>query len=251
VSRRVSAYLRRNVLGLVAIFLALSAGAYAVQKAPKNSVVSKSIKDGQVQNPDLGPGAVSADKLGAGAVGSDKLAAGAVAADKLAPGSVSSAALSDGVVSLGKLGFNPATQDELEATVATAASGLSTPGTINQAGNPVDWTKLKGVPDGLADGLDRLFGLAATDASGDTTPSVANLSVLSIASAGAVAITDLEEGTRGQVITLHDLAGGGAVTITDAAPFVLSANWAPTDGDTLTLARVAADLWVEVSRSAN
>ncbi|HVP57848.1 MAG TPA: hypothetical protein VMU02_07095 [bacterium] len=31
---------------------------------------------------------------------------------------------------------------------------LGTPGTINQAGNPVDWTKLKGVPAGFADGVD-------------------------------------------------------------------------------------------------
>ncbi len=57
---------------------------------------------------------------------------------------------------------------------------MSAPGAINDAGNPVDWTKLKGVPDGLADGIDRLFGFAAADTSGDTTPSVAGLSVLSI-----------------------------------------------------------------------
>jgi hypothetical protein len=31
---------------------------------------------------------------------------------------------------------------------------LATPGTINAAENPVHWTKLKGVPAGLADGLD-------------------------------------------------------------------------------------------------
>ena len=31
---------------------------------------------------------------------------------------------------------------------------LSDPGTINDAQNPVDWTKLKGVPAGIADGLD-------------------------------------------------------------------------------------------------
>jgi opacity protein-like surface antigen len=31
---------------------------------------------------------------------------------------------------------------------------LATPGTMNAADNPVDWTKLKGVPAGLADGLD-------------------------------------------------------------------------------------------------
>ena len=60
---RIGEYLRQNVLGLVAIFLALSAGAYAVQKAPKNSVVSKSIKDGQVKNVDLAAAAVDQSKL--------------------------------------------------------------------------------------------------------------------------------------------------------------------------------------------
>ncbi|MFZ1946071.1 MAG: PSA repeat domain-containing protein [bacterium] len=34
------------------------------------------------------------------------------------------------------------------------ASELEAPGTINQAGNPMDWTKLKSVPAGLADGVD-------------------------------------------------------------------------------------------------
>ena len=60
---RISSYLRDNVLGLVAIFLALSAGAYAVQKAPKNSVVSKSIRDGQVKAPDLAADSVDSTKV--------------------------------------------------------------------------------------------------------------------------------------------------------------------------------------------
>jgi hypothetical protein len=53
VKTRFAAYVRHNALGLVAIFLALSAGAYAVQKSPKNSVVSKSIKNGQVKAVDV------------------------------------------------------------------------------------------------------------------------------------------------------------------------------------------------------
>jgi hypothetical protein len=35
-----------------------------------------------------------------------------------------------------------------------SATGLSTAGTINNAGNPVDWTRLKNVPAGIADGVD-------------------------------------------------------------------------------------------------
>lgn len=62
-SRRICDHIRSNVLALVAIFLALSAGAYAVQTAPKNSVVSKSIKDGQVKNLDLANNAVDGAKV--------------------------------------------------------------------------------------------------------------------------------------------------------------------------------------------
>lgn len=35
---------------------------------------------------------------------------------------------------------------------------LATPGTINDAANPVDWTKLKGVPGDFADGVDNTGG---------------------------------------------------------------------------------------------
>jgi hypothetical protein len=43
----------------------------------------------------------------------------------------------------------------LSANVARY-SVIATPGTINQAGNPLHWTKLKGVPVGLADGTDNV-----------------------------------------------------------------------------------------------
>ena len=229
-SRRVSAYLRQNVLGLVAIFLALSAGAYAVQKAPKNSVVSKSIKNGQVRNDDLGAAAVTGEKVAQGAIGAGALGPGAVTADKL--------------------GFDPATQGELDAT-ASALTALSAPGAINTADNPVDWTKLKGVPDGLADGIDRLFGLAATDTSSDTTPSVANLSVLTFNVVAPKTVTDLVDGIAGQILTLHVSQASAGVDITDTGQFVLSGPWVPDAGDTLTLARVGAGFWVEVERSNN
>ena len=55
----------------------------------------------------------------------------------------------NGSVTLG-LDFDPATQAELDALAAV--------GTINDSGNPVHWTKLKGVPAGLADGVDDTGG---------------------------------------------------------------------------------------------
>jgi hypothetical protein len=60
---RLLGYVRDNVLGFIAIFIALSAGAYAVQRAPKNSVVSRSIVNGQVKRADLAPNAVGSSKV--------------------------------------------------------------------------------------------------------------------------------------------------------------------------------------------
>ncbi len=58
----------------------------------------------------------------------------------------------------------------LAGPVASAAGGfgpvwkfvksrLSAPGTINADRNPVDWSRLKNVPDGFADGVDELGGV--------------------------------------------------------------------------------------------
>ncbi|MET1012122.1 MAG: hypothetical protein ABWY83_07050, partial [Actinomycetota bacterium] len=48
---------------------------------------------------------------------------------------------------------------------------LATPGTINAGENPVDWTKLKGVPSGLADGRDQGVDQAVGASGGGPNPS--------------------------------------------------------------------------------
>jgi hypothetical protein len=81
---RIRSHLRSNVIGYVALFLALNGTAYAVVAiAPKNSVATKSIRNG----------AVTAAKLRNGAVTTDKIADRAVAKGKLADGAVSAAEL--------------------------------------------------------------------------------------------------------------------------------------------------------------
>jgi hypothetical protein len=73
-SRAIGEHIRRNVYGLVAVFIALGGTAWAVETMPKNSVVSKSIKNGQVKTRDLGAGAVSGVSLAPGAVTSAAVA---------------------------------------------------------------------------------------------------------------------------------------------------------------------------------
>jgi hypothetical protein len=62
-SQRVRMHIRGNAVAYVALFFALNAGAYAVTVAPKNSVTSRSIKNGAVKTKDLATGAVKSRKV--------------------------------------------------------------------------------------------------------------------------------------------------------------------------------------------
>lgn len=66
-------HVRGHAVAYVALFFALSAGAYAATKAPKNSVVTKSIANKAVKTKKLGGGAVTEAKLANGAVSEAKL----------------------------------------------------------------------------------------------------------------------------------------------------------------------------------
>jgi hypothetical protein len=86
------------VLALVALVAAMGNGAYAVATAQKNSVVSKSIKNGHVKTPDLAPKAVSTAKLKDNAVTTAQLKDGAVDTAKLKDGTVTSAKVAAGAI---------------------------------------------------------------------------------------------------------------------------------------------------------
>jgi hypothetical protein len=80
----VTSYLRSNILGLVAIFIALGGSAFAVGLA-KNSVKSKQIKDGAVNTSDLADNAVTSPKVADGSLLGRDFAAGQLPVS--APGS--------------------------------------------------------------------------------------------------------------------------------------------------------------------
>ena len=64
---RLGAHIRNNLWGILALFVALGGVASAAAIAPKNTVVSKSIVDGQVKSADIGSGQVrTADIAGPG-----------------------------------------------------------------------------------------------------------------------------------------------------------------------------------------
>ncbi len=79
---------RSNVIAFAALFFALVGGTAQAAVAPENSVVSKSIVDGQVKTPDLAKASVTNAKIATGAVNAPK-----VAPDSLGGGQIRELAL--------------------------------------------------------------------------------------------------------------------------------------------------------------
>jgi hypothetical protein len=94
-----------NVVASLALFIALGGVSYAAV-AGKNTVISSSIKNGQVRSVDLANNAVTAAKIRDGHVGSAEIADGAVAGADLAAGVAGvrahASVAGDGAVTLAK-----------------------------------------------------------------------------------------------------------------------------------------------------
>src|SRR6187397_2793189 len=100
---RLGSFVRHNAIGLIALVVAMSGVAYAA--APKNSVTSKSIKDGNVKAADLGADAVNSANVADQSLGSADVA-GLTSADI---SELTAASLDLGVHA--KFNFNTTTTD--------------------------------------------------------------------------------------------------------------------------------------------
>lgn len=126
-----------NVLSLTALFVALSASAYAAvrlqpgqvkavniakqavtnPKIKQQAVTSGKIKNGGVVTADLGAGAVTSEKLDKRAVINSRIANGAVGTNKLANDAVTTAKLGAESATTGKLGNESVTAGKLSASL--------------------------------------------------------------------------------------------------------------------------------------
>lgn len=127
-SEHVGGHLRRNAVGYLALFIALTGTSYAANKIKgneiaKNAITSKLIKDGQVKSGDVADDGLTGADIDEASLQNVPvlLADGSVTTAKLADAAVTLPKLADAAVSLQKLAFDPATQAELDA-VATGAA---------------------------------------------------------------------------------------------------------------------------------
>jgi hypothetical protein len=85
VAGRIRTHIRGNVVGYVAVFIALSGSAYAAVTLERNQVKSKHIAPGQVKNSDLKSNSVNSPKVADGSLVEDDFAAGELPAGPRGP----------------------------------------------------------------------------------------------------------------------------------------------------------------------
>lgn len=109
-SRRVAGHIRRNALAWLALFMTLTGGAYALDKA---SVGSRQLKPNAVKTGKIANGAVTARKLARGSVDGSKLTRDAVDADQIKAGAVTQEKIGAGAVTSAKVAGAAITSDKV------------------------------------------------------------------------------------------------------------------------------------------
>lgn len=144
-----------NAMSSLALFLALTGATALAFGVPKNSVTSKTVKNGSLLSADLadGEGVTGADvadgslsgtDFGQGSIGDEAIADGAVDGTKIADGSIAGAQLGPGAVTLGSLAPDSVTEANIRNNslrgadfganaLTSAAVDESTLGTVAEA----------------------------------------------------------------------------------------------------------------------
>lgn len=124
-----------NVVSVVALFIALGGGAYAVQVAKKNSVNSKSIRNNSIRSVDVGKGQIRSSDIRDGQVGAADIGDGQVGSAEVADGSLSATDID--VASLGDATSGATIQpvSDCTQTLTSYQRCVSTEVTLERAGH--------------------------------------------------------------------------------------------------------------------
>jgi hypothetical protein len=121
-----------NITSILALFLALSTGAYAAITLPANSVGSRQLKSNAVTPSKLAARSVTSNKLAANAVRSGNIAAGAVRGSQVAVGSLTGADIN--LATLGKVPSAAIADSAAVARVKTVtAAATAVPNSVTAA----------------------------------------------------------------------------------------------------------------------
>ncbi len=93
-----------NTISMIALMVALGGGAYAVQIAPENSVVSKSVENRTLKNTDIAKDTIRSGRINDGEIASRDIGKGEVRSPDIKDGDVRSRDLRDGDVRAAELG---------------------------------------------------------------------------------------------------------------------------------------------------
>jgi hypothetical protein len=106
-SRRVSAFVRQNALGLVAIFIALTSSAYAITSLPANSVGTRQLKNGAVTGKKVAKNALTGANIQSATLGTVPNAGHAISADHATSAATASFVRITGAPGPGATSFGP------------------------------------------------------------------------------------------------------------------------------------------------
>jgi hypothetical protein len=213
---------------LVALIMVASAPTFAAS-VPKNSVKSKSIKDGQVKTADLAAGAVTEAKLADGAVTNVKLAEDSVSTNKIdelavalehmQQNSVDTDQLNNGAVTSAKIDDFTVTDDDIGINQVTGGFlgniAIDTIDENNIAANGVNTSEIEDNSIGRADlAVDYVWAKVSANAGGATLLRGHGATAAARPVVGGYTVTfDRDITSCGWVATANDNAAGVAPTL--------------------------------------